>query len=150
MSNKTQRQAALIKLLETEKLSSHDEILEVLKRQEIFTTQATISRDLFEIGASRVPSGDAWHYQLSARGSEYGASLSYVWNQFVISTVTSGNILVVKTPPGHAGVVAAALDRARIGSIAGVIAGDDTIFVCCHEDSSPKELVLGIVAGLSL
>jgi transcriptional regulator of arginine metabolism len=141
MTTKTQRQAALIKLLEAEKLSSHEEILDRLKEQDIQTTQATISRDLFELGAARVPSGAAWHYQLSNRGSEFGASLSFVWQQYVVSTVISQNIIILKTPPGHAGVVAAALDRANIDGIGGVLAGDDTIFICCLENSTPQDVI---------
>ncbi len=147
---KSKRQAALVELIQGEPLSSHEEILERLKERGFKTTQATISRDLSEIGVARVPGETGWRYQIPGRSSsEFGASLSAVWRSFVISTGCSGNLLVLHTPPGHAGVVAAALDRSRLRTVEGIIAGDDTIFVCCKEEYKPAHILDDIEELLS-
>lgn len=103
----------------------------------IRATQATVSRDLDEIGAVRLRRPDGYRYGLGDRSgaSAYGAPLSQVLRDFVVSSVASGNLAVLHTPPGHASVVAAALDRAALEGILGTIAGDDTLFVCGDESA---------------
>ena len=76
--------------------------------------------------------------------SEFGMSLEKVASRFVIDHDRSGNMLVLRTPPGHAGVVAAALDREGVSGVLGCIAGDDTVFVCIAEKTKHKEVLESI------
>ena len=100
-------------------------------------TQATISRDLSSLGAHK----DGNHYVLG-RGPDHKASelaLAGTIDAFVVSIESSGNIVVMKTPPGAAQVVAAALDRATFTEVAGCVAGDDTVMVVVSENVTGRQ-----------
>lgn len=129
---KARRQAALLDLVQRGVVTSQSQAVELLAGLGIHSTQATVSRDLDDIGAIRIRRPDGYRYGLGDRrgASAYGAPLSQVLHEYVVSAVASGNLAVLHTPPGHAGVVAAALDRAALEGIVGTIAGDDTLFVC--------------------
>lgn len=133
---KARRQAALLELLREGAVTSQAQAVRLLAGRGIRATQATVSRDLEEIGAVRVRDAGGLRYGLADEemASAFGAPLSQVLRDYVVSADASGNLAVLRTPPGHASVVAAALDRAALGGIVGTIAGDDTLFVCGAED----------------
>lgn len=132
---KARRQAALLDLVQRGVVTSQTRAVDLLAELGITATQATVSRDLDEIGAVRTRQHGGFRYGLGERNgaSAYGAPLAQVLREFVVSAVASGNLAVLHTPPGHASVVAAALDRAALDAIVGTIAGDDTLFVCGDE-----------------
>lgn len=133
---KARRQAALIELVQQGAVTSQAQAVRLLAGSGIRATQATVSRDLDELGAVRIRDVDGFRYGLADQqgGSAFGAPLAQVLREYVVSAVASGNLAVLRTPPGHASVVAAALDRAALLGIVGTIAGDDTLFVCGAED----------------
>ncbi len=132
---RTKRQAALVALINEKTIRSQGEARQLLSNAGFKATQATISRDLEEIGAVRVHDVGGLKYSLPHAGSEHGASVQTAIKQFVVSARSAGNIVVVKTPPGHAAVVAAAIDRQTPTGVLGTVAGDDTLFICVE---SPK------------
>lgn len=132
---KVRRQAALVDLLRDGRVTSQSEAVRLLAETGVKVTQATVSRDLDELGAVRVRSGGAAHYVLLDDIPAFGAPLSQVLRDFVVAKEASGNLAVLRTPPGHANVVAAALDRATLEGVLGTVAGDDTLFVCGDEDT---------------
>ena len=99
-------------------------------------TQATISRDLDSVGAERVKDNGGFRYQISrdpdAKNADLGA-LHEAVDEFVESLVASGNLIVLKVPPGAAQFVASRIDAAGVGGAIGTIAGDDTILVVADE-----------------
>jgi len=103
-------------------------------------TQATISRDLSAIGATRVRDDGRTVYRLveSESSAEDRAALYEAVDEFVASIVVSGQLLVLKVPPGAAQFVASRIDSAGVDGVIGSIAGDDTILVVIADTDDPK------------
>ena len=137
MPLKAARQQALATLLRTRQVSSQALVLEHLRGQGFDATQATISRDLDDLGAVKVrgPDGrlvDALPEPGSGQGADHD-EIRRMLGASLLAIVPSGNLVVLRTPPGHAGALASALDRADIAGVAGTVAGDDTVLVVCTE-----------------
>ncbi len=136
---KIRRRAVLFELVESGVVGSQAAAVEALAQRGIVATQATVSRDLDDLGAVKIRDGGGVRYAIGVAGdgppagSPYGISLPRVLNDFIVGEYASGPIAVLKTPPGHAAMVAAAVDRAHLAGVVGSIAGDDTIFVCADE-----------------
>lgn len=139
MSAKQQRQRLIADWLREQRVGSQDELVARLDRAGIAATQATVSRDLEEIGAVRLRRDGAVHYVLSETLSPGAtdARLDRLLAEFVLSIVAAGNLLVLRTPPGSANLVANAIDVADLPEVAGTIAGDDTIFLALAEGVDP-------------
>jgi transcriptional regulator of arginine metabolism len=134
---KPQRQHRILKILEQQPISSQAQLVQLLEAEGVVATQATVSRDLEELGAVkvRIPGG-AMAYAIPEHGRERGASddhLRRVLGDFVLDVAHSANIVVLRTPPGSAHVVGSALDRASVDDVLGTVAGDDTLFLVCNE-----------------
>jgi transcriptional regulator of arginine metabolism len=141
---KTERQAALAALLRKRQVTSQGGLLDELHRQGFDATQATVSRDLDELGAVKVRGVDGrLVYALPEPIATDGVSeeeLRRVLALSLLSIVPSGNLVVVRTPPGHANVLASTLDRAGLPGVAGTVAGDDTVLVVCTDRTSGRAM----------
>ena len=142
VSGKLQRQRLIADWLRDHRVGSQEEIVARLSLAGIAATQATVSRDLIELGAVKAKRDGAIRYMLpNAVDPGHAASkLDQLLAEWVDTIVTAGNLLVLKTPPGSANLVASALDAAGMEEIAGTIAGDDTIFVALTQGVSPGDL----------
>jgi transcriptional regulator of arginine metabolism len=135
---KPQRQHRIAKLLEQHAVSSQGQLVDLLLETEgVVATQATVSRDLEDMGAVkvRVPGGELV-YAVPEMPTEQIAPevhLRRVFGDWVVDVNSSLNIVVLRTPPGSAHVVASALDRAGLEDVVGTVAGDDTILVVADE-----------------
>jgi transcriptional regulator of arginine metabolism len=134
---KTQRQHRIAKLLEGNAVTSQGQLVELLEADGIRATQATVSRDLEELGAVkvRVPGGELV-YAIPELPKDQVAPedhLRRVMSEWVVDVESSGNLVVLRTPPGSAHVVASALDRAGLPDVLGTVAGDDTMIVVVSE-----------------
>src|SRR6187401_1369455 len=134
---KPQRQHRILRVLEETPVSSQAQLTQLLEAEGIVATQATVSRDLEEIGAVkvRIPGG-AMAYAIPDFTRERSPSddhLKRLMSEFVVEVAHSGNLVVLRTPPGSAHVVASALDRAGLPNVLGTVAGDDTIILVCSE-----------------
>jgi len=152
--SKAQRQHRLTQILEQNAVSSQDQLVRLLAAGGIEATQATVSRDLEEIGAVKVRSvaGEPV-YAVPALPKDRLVPedhLKRVLGEWVVEVASSGNLVVVRTPPGSAHVVASALDRASLPDIVGTVAGDDTILVVAAERVGGAKLArrLATIAGL--
>jgi len=153
---KAERQRRIARLLAQRAVTSQQELVELLAAAGQPATQATVSRDLEELGAYKVRRNGHVVYALPASttpGSVPGPggdSLRRLLAGSVGDVETSGNIVVVRTPPGYAGMVASAVDRAGMDGVAGTVAGDDTILVVCRSGVPGRtvELRLRQLAGL--
>ena len=133
---KERRHRAIAQLIRSQALASQEELAERLSALGFAVTQATISRDLEQIGAAKVRRDGQLHYALPEQvQGPPDPRLAAVLREWVDSIDTAGNLVVIKTPPGSAHLVGVALDKADIPEIVGTICGDDTIFVACRTPS---------------
>ena len=127
---KQQRQRMIADWLRQHRIGSQEELVARLDLAGVPATQATVSRDLDELGAVRIRRDGTMHYRLPDELNLTGGDrLDRLLAEWVTDIVEAGNLVVLKTPPGSANLVANALDAARLDDVAGTIAGDDTIFV---------------------
>lgn len=137
MATKAHRQHRIAKLLSDNAVTSQTQLVDLLGAEGIAATQATVSRDLEDLGAIkvRVPGGETVYAIPELPKAQLAPEdhLRRVLGEWAADVVSSGNLVVVRTPPGSAHVVASALDRAGIPEIVGTVAGDDTLLVVAEE-----------------
>lgn len=144
MKEKDCRLEVISTILSEQKIESQDALLNILKTMGYEITQATLSRDLKELGASRISDGwSGYYYALSPISPKDLELDDYIRAVHfgVISIEFSGNFGVIKTRVGHANSVCVALDFIKIPEILGTIAGDDTIFIVLKEGSTKEDLL---------
>ena len=153
MTTKVQRQQRISRLIGEPEITSQPQLIEFLADSGIEATQATVSRDLDEIGAVkvRVPSGSIVYaipeFEPDRRAP--ADHLRRVLGEWVAEVALSGNLVVLRTPPGCAHVVASALDRSRVDGLLGTVAGDDTLLcVSATPDGATLAGTLSDLAGL--
>jgi transcriptional regulator of arginine metabolism len=152
--SKAARQHRIGQLLEAEPVTSQQQLVELLAAAGVEATQATVSRDLEELGAVKVRmAGGEPVYAVPELPKDRvvpGDHLRRVLGDWVVEVASSANLVVVRTPPGSAHVVASALDRASLPEILGTVAGDDTIVVIAAEDIGGERVrrQLSDLAGL--
>jgi transcriptional regulator of arginine metabolism len=135
--SKAQRQHRIAKLLEDRAITNQGQLVELLGADGIKVNQATVSRDLEEMGAIkvRVPGGET-AYAIPELPSQQVApedTLRRVLGEWVVEVERSGDLVMLRTPPGSAHVVASALDRSGVTDVLGTVAGDDTLLVIATE-----------------
>lgn len=154
MSTKVQRQQAISRLISQFAVGSQPQLVELLGGEGIHATQATVSRDLEDLGAVkvRVPGGETVYaipeYEPDRIAPE--DQLRRVMGEWVAEVRHSGNMVVLRTPPGCAHVVASALDRSGLSGAIGTVAGDDTLMVVAEEAVGGAKLAAKLrqLAGL--
>jgi transcriptional regulator of arginine metabolism len=141
MNDKNQRQRTIADLIRGQRLSNQEELADRLAGLGYAVTQATISRDLDQIGAVKVRRSGQVSYALpdQVQGTA-GPRLAAVFRDWVRSIDTAANLVVIKTPPGSAHLVGVVLDQSEMTEIVGTICGDDTIFVACRDGQSADNL----------
>ena len=154
MATKRQRQHIIKQLLAHNLVRSQDQLIDLLKEERIEATQATVSRDLDELGSVNVRvSGGTMVYAIPELPSEHHVHedhLKRVLGEWVVGIGVSKNIVMLKTPPGSAHVVASALDRAGLETVLGTVAGDDTVMVVASQSCEGSVLAesLSQLSGL--
>ena len=146
---KERRQRALADVIRSGVLASQEELAERLETRGFGVTQATISRDLEQIGAVKVRRNGHLTYALpeDAR-SNANPRLAAVFRDWVRSIDLAGNLVVIKTPPGSAHLVGVVLDQSDLQEIVGTICGDDTIFVACRSAAEAEGLSIKLEGEL--
>lgn len=140
---KTARHARITAIIRKADVSSQSELAKLLAEDGVSVTQATLSRDLEELGAVKVRPGVYVVPEDGAnplRPSEAApARLVRLLEELLTGVDASGNLVVLRTPPGAAQFLASALDRSGLPQIIGTIAGDDTILAICRDPSGGGE-----------
>jgi transcriptional regulator of arginine metabolism len=149
ISLKQRRQDALADLISSGASASQEELVERLAELGFTATQATISRDLEQIGAIRARRDGRPAYALPEATPAAGSRLTVVIREWVQSVTAAGNLVVVKTPPGSAHLVGVVLDEANLAQVVGTICGDDTIFVACTGARTASQLSAQLQSGIS-
>jgi transcriptional regulator of arginine metabolism len=135
---KPQRQHRVTRLLSDHAVTSQAQLVELLAAEGVAATQATVSRDLEDLGAIKVRvGGGETVYAIPELPSEQRAPedhLRRVFREWVVEVAHSANLVVLRTPPGSAHVVGSALDRSGLRGVLGTVAGDDTLIVVVAEE----------------
>jgi len=154
-TTKAQRQHLIAQLLGRHAVTSQPQLVELLAAEGIEATQATVSRDLEDLGAVkvRVPAGESVYaipeYEPDRIAPE--DQLRRVMAEWVAEVAYSGALVVLRTPPGCAHVVASALDRSGLAGLLGTVAGDDTMLCVAEEGVGGARLAAQLrdLAGLA-
>lgn len=128
---KKNRHAKIVELIEKYDLETQEELAEKLRQEGYDVTQATVSRDIRDLKLSKVSTGGGRQKYVLLKGHQEGMSDKYVrvLQEGMSSMGMAQSLLIVKTVPGMAMAVAAALDAMHLQEIVGTIAGDDTIML---------------------
>lgn len=143
---RSERQKDLLRILKAGTASSQLDIVTALRARGHDVTQATVSRDLQEVGAARVHARGKAVYKLadevshSDEGDLMARALERTLADFALDIRAAASIVVIKTAPGHASAVARAIDLAEAPGVAGTVAGDDTIFVAAYSAADAKRV----------
>ena len=142
MTTKFERQGAILRLVRERPLHTQAEVADALRAHGIDAVQATVSRDIAQLGLTKVrdDEGKLVYALPGAADLRRLDELSSALRRYMGATAASGTILVVQTPRGYAAALADALDAAGLPEIAGTIAGDNTVFVACADTTTPSEL----------
>ncbi len=159
---KAARQARIVEILKNEPIRSQNELRAVLAAEGVDVTQATLSRDLDELAAVKVPdvSGHIV-YAVPGEGGDptprppdmaaiTGARLARLAEDLVVSVDHSGNIVVLRTPPGAAQYLASAIDHTVLPTVIGPVAGDDTVLLITRATDGAQEVasrILRLIGG---
>jgi transcriptional regulator of arginine metabolism len=126
--DKAARHEAIRRLIRTQRIATQEELVGLLAREGFDVTQATLSRDLAQLGALRVSRPDGTVYELDPGGLPPPAQRLHELGELITSWAENDALVVLRTPPGAAPSVALAIDSARLPECLGTLAGDDTIF----------------------
>jgi transcriptional regulator of arginine metabolism len=141
MVMKARRKAAILELVDKEAITSQEQLRERLRGLGIEATQATLSRDIQELGlVKRAADGAYRRAAAEAVPGDAQAALRRAVEEYLRTQETVQQLLVLRTDPGQAQPLAAAIDRARVPEIAGTIGGDDTILVICRSATEAAEI----------
>jgi transcriptional regulator of arginine metabolism len=133
----TDRRRQLVReLVALHQITSQEELVNLLRQEGVVATQPTVSRDLEILGIAKVRGANG---RLVYAVPNY-VGLFQVLRQFAASINASGNLVVIRTPPGTAGAVAAALDAAPVPGILATVQGDDTVLAVAVEGTSGREV----------
>lgn len=143
---RSERLRDLMRLLRAGHARTQRDIVAALRAQGHHVTQATVSRDLQRIGATKIRVGNAFEYRLpdeiprSGGGDLMERNLERTLDTFAIDITAAASLVVLQTAPGHAAAVARAIDLAAPPGVAGTVAGDDTIFVATPSEAAAAQL----------
>ena len=138
---KEKRLRFIEKFLEEKEIKSQEELVYLLKRRGFKVTQATIARDLKELGAVKVKKGGRSFYKIPDENSEkLLTKLKVSFNNFVKDIKYTDNLIIIKTTPGSATGIARLIDEYDIKGVLGTIAGDDTILAVSEKSRVNKVL----------
>jgi transcriptional regulator of arginine metabolism len=148
--DKVYRRTQIVDLLRSEEeVATQNDLRRKLKRRGIHVTQATVSRDIEDLGLVKTRTG----YRLPDNVGPMASlqpTLAIVLKEFLSDTRLAANLVILKTRPGNAHSVAAALDANPWDEVVGTIAGDDTIFVAtpsAHQAELIRKKILALVAA---
>lgn len=140
---KNKRQAKILELIRARNIGTQEMLCELLTEEDFLVTQATVSRDIKDLGLTKVPApGGGYKYIVSvvADGMPELARYRKVLLEVTVRVATAGNFVVLNTLPGAAAAAAAAVDSMRWTQIIGSIAGDDTVFLALATPEGASEL----------
>ncbi len=146
--NRAERQAAIQRLIHEQPISTQSELVEALRAEGYEVVQTTVSRDIHELGLTKVrhESGKLV-YAFAEDAAAYREELADALARWALTLEASGNLVVVTTPYGYAQALAQALDVAHHPHVAGTIAGENTVLVVSREPATGAQLAQELQAA---
>lgn len=138
--HKTHRHRLIARLLQANPVRSQEQLRDLLLASGVRSTQGTLSRDLREMGVLKAPTG--YTLAVSGPGRRIGTELESAVQQHMVSAEAAGNVIILKTEPGHASLLAGHIDLATIPGIIGTVAGDDTVIVAARTPKDARNAAL--------
>ena len=140
--SKNPRQSRILQIVRTRNIGTQEELVAALQEVGMDVTQATVSRDIKELGIIKVATanGDQKYVPMNRSGEGASGRLMKVFSEAVTSIDRATSFVVIKTLPGMAQAAASALDSMRLDDLIGSIAGDDTIFIATHTPEHAEEM----------
>jgi transcriptional regulator of arginine metabolism len=140
--SKFERQGAILRLVNERKLGTQAELAAALRDAGFDAVQTTVSRDIAQLGLVKVRdnAGRLVYALPGAADLDRLNELASALRRWAVDVLSSGNLAIVKTPPGYAQGLALAIDGASLADVAGTVAGDDTIFVAARDGVTGAEL----------
>ena len=137
---KQQRQQSLLRLVSEKRLATQQDVVRALRAAGYAATQATVSRDIVELGLVKVARDGTHVYAPPASMPTSGGieRLRRFCEEYPVQGDVAGNLVVLRTPPGTANALAIALDTSGFTDVVGTIAGDDTVFVAARDPARAR------------
>jgi transcriptional regulator of arginine metabolism len=137
------RQAKILDIIETNDITTQEELTILLREAGFDATQATVSRDIRDLKLTKSSDrSGAYKYVASDSGQEQSENkYEKILVEAALNSVTASNLVIVKTYAGMANAACAAIDRLSWAEVAGSIAGDDTIFIACYTEDKAKTVL---------
>lgn len=142
MSNKT-RQQAILDIISQNELDTQEELAAMLQQRGYNVTQATVSRDIKQLGLVKIAGKSKKYRYTQVSYKEHGLHAKYdnIFKESVLSMQNAGNIIVIKTVSGAANSAGAFIDRMNLPQLLGSIAGDDTIFCVAKTEQDAVDVI---------
>lgn len=139
---RTIRQSKLLEIIKNKEIETQEELVEELKGENFLVTQATISRDIKELGLTKVlsESGRYKYVQVESGNDKISSRIISMYRESVISVVSANNLIVIRTIVGSANSAALLVDKLAMPEILGCIAGDDTLLVIAKSESDVAKI----------
>lgn len=140
---RTARQGKILEIINNNEIDTQEELVMLLKKSGYEVTQATVSRDIKELGLTKVQgeSGRYRYVQVDSKEHKISGKIVNMFREAVISVLTAGNLIVIKTFVGSANSAALLIDKLGMSEILGCIAGDDTLLVICAKEQDVGKIV---------
>jgi transcriptional regulator of arginine metabolism len=134
------RQTKILELIEQNPIETQEELVDALNLNLFKVTQATVSRDIKELGLIKVPNGDRYRYSyIDNDRQKLSTKLINLFREAVVSIAHSGNLIVIRTLSGSANAAGMAVDKLALSSILGCVAGDDTVLLIVRTEEEVAE-----------
>jgi transcriptional regulator of arginine metabolism len=149
---KPQRHATILRLVQTHRVQSQEQLRRLLRAEGFGVTQATLSRDLRELRLVKVTDPDgSVHYAVPPEGEVLHPPLEHLLPTLLLSLDVAGNLLVLRTPAGSANALASGLDAHGWDEVIGTLAGDDTILLIARSPRACRAVAARLrhLAGLT-
>ena len=138
---KSMRHTAILRIISEQEIETQDDLIAKLKENGFDVTQATVSRDIKQLGLVKTTDGEGKYRYSAPHPSSSGSDSKFknILSEAIISSESAENMVVVKTYSGMANAAAAAIDALASDRILGSIAGDDTILIVTKNDETAEE-----------
>ena len=148
LARKQHRQQALLRVVQQQKLATQGDLVRALKTAGDPATQATVSRDIVELGLVKVARDGTHAYAAPTAVATGGGTerLRRFCEDYPVEGRLAANIVVLRSPPGTANAMAIALDTSELAEIIGTVAGDDTVFVATSTERHARSLLTRLTA----
>ena len=148
LARKHHRQQALLRVVSGQRLATQADVVRALRRAGFAATQATVSRDIVELGLVKVARDGTHAYAPPSAAAPGGGMerLRRFCEDYPVEAGLAANLVVLRSPPGTANAMAIALDTSGLGEIVGTVAGDDTVFVATSTERHARSLLTRLTA----